>query len=53
MEKEQNALGVLKSKGMPEEKALNFIDGIRCGLKDIHEGRVKPLSKVKAELGLE
>ena len=49
---EYEAMKVLMSKGMTEEQALNFINGTRCGLKDIHEGRVKPLSKVKAELGL-
>ena len=52
MDTEQKALEILKSKGMTEEEAREFFDGIKCGLEDIHKGLVMPLSKVKAELGL-
>ncbi|KKN65868.1 hypothetical protein LCGC14_0476850 [marine sediment metagenome] len=30
----------------------DFIDGIRRGLKDCKEGRVKPWSQIKQELGI-
>jgi len=47
-----NAIDILKQQGMTNDEAAKHLEGTKQGLRDIHEGRVKPLSEVKRDLAL-
>lgn len=49
----EKALPVLMGRGMTEDEAWEFIDGIRKGIIDRKEGKVRLWTEVKKELGLQ
>lgn len=49
---EEKAMEILKQQGMTDAEARDFIDGCKKGLKAAREGKVKPWSEVKKELGI-
>ena len=49
---EEKAREILKKQGMTNAEIDEAIEGVKRGLKDIKEGRVKPWSQVKKELGI-
>lgn len=51
-EAKKKALPVLLSRGMTEDEAWEFIDGIRRGLIDQKKGKVRLWSEIKKELNL-
>ena len=51
-EAREKALPVLMGRGMTEEEAWEFIDGIRKGLIARREGKVRLWDEIKKELNL-
>ena len=50
---EEEAIEILKSHGMTQEEAEDFIAGTKRGIEAFHEGKKIPWDKVKMELGLD
>ncbi len=48
----EEAIPVLMGRGMSEDEAWAFLDGIYKGIVDRREGKIKLWSEVKKELGL-
>ena len=53
MPNEEKAMKILREQGMSEEEARDFIEGCKEGLRARREGKVRPWSQVKKELGIE
>jgi len=49
---EKEAIEILKSQGMTQAEAEDFVKGIKRGLKARREGDRIPWSQVKKELGI-
>ena len=50
---EKEAIEILKQKGMTQEEAEEFVEGIKRGIKARREGKMSPWSEVKKELGID
>ena len=49
---EEKAREVLKQQGMTDTEAQEFIEGCKRGTQAYLDGKVKPWSQVKKELGI-
>ena len=45
-----STLDILMAKGMTKDEALEFIEGIRQGIKELKEGKVRPWPEIKREV---
>ena len=47
---EKDAVEILKSHGMTQEEAEDFVAGIKKGMKEIGEGKVIPFYQIEHEI---